>query len=176
MAEEVEDGEEGDGKKKVSGKKLIILIVLPILILGGAGAGAFLTGLLDPLLGIEEPVAEGEAGADGEAAVVEGPAVPGHYFEVDEMLVSLRSTGKRQRILKLKITLELKAAADAPTIEGFIPKIIDNFQVFLRELRVEELEGSQGLYRIKEEMLARVNTAVHPMKIKDVLISDMTVQ
>lgn len=97
-------------------------------------------------------------------------------MEVPEMLVSLRSTGNRQRILKLRINLELQSRSDEETIKAFMPKIVDNFQVFLRELRIEELEGSQGLYRIKEEMLARVNQAASPVTVKDVLIGDMLIQ
>ncbi|MEQ9491134.1 MAG: flagellar basal body-associated FliL family protein [Alphaproteobacteria bacterium] len=170
--EGVEEDEEG-GKKKTGGKKLIIFILLPILILGGAGAGLFFSGMLDSLLGKEEEMTEGgEHGAPGEDVA----AVPGTYLEVPEMLVSLRTSGQKQKILKLRINLELNNPADEAVINSFMPKIVDNFQVFLRELRVEELEGSQGLYRVKEEMLARVNTAVHPVKVKDVLIGDLLIQ
>lgn len=178
MSEEVEDGGEGGeggGKKKVGGKKLILFIVLPIVVLAGAGVGVYMSGLLDPLLGKEEAAeGEGEEGVseNGEPVV----ATPGVYLDVPEMLVSLRSSGRKQQILKLRISLELLNAEDQPVIEAFMPKIVDNFQVFLRELRVEELEGSQGLYRVKEEMLARVNQAAHPVKVRDVLIGDMLIQ
>jgi len=176
MSDEVEgEGEEG-GKKKVGGKKLVLFIVLPILILAGAGVGVYMSGLLDPILGGGE-AHEGEGEMQG-GENAEGPAVatPGFYLEVPEMLVSLRSSGRKQQILKLRISLELAGPEDQPAIEAFMPKIVDNFQVFLRELRVEELEGSQGLYRVKEEMLARVNQAAHPVKVKDVLIGDMLIQ
>jgi len=177
MSEEVENGEgEEGGKKKVGGKKLVLFIVLPILILVGAGAGLYFSGMLDSLLGGEEQL-EGEGDGQGEEHAAEpGVATPGFYLEVPEMLVSLRSSGRKQQILKLRISLELAGPEDQAAIEAFMPKIVDNFQVFLRELRVEELEGSQGLYRIKEEMLARVNQAAHPVKVKDVLIGDMLIQ
>lgn len=177
MSEEVEDGEgEEGGKKKVGGKKLVLFIVLPILILVGAGAGLYFSGILSSLLGSEEQQ-EGEGeGLGGEHAEEPAVATPGVYLEVPEMLVSLRSSGRKQQILKLRISLELAGPEDQASVEAFMPKIVDNFQVFLRELRVEELEGSQGLYRIKEEMLARVNQAAHPVKVKDVLIGDMLIQ
>lgn len=177
MSEEVENGEEGEGgKKKVGGKKLVLFIVLPILILIGAGAGLYFSGILSSLLGTEE-AQEADGGMEG-GEHGGGPAVatPGFYLEVPEMLVSLRSSGRKQQILKLRISLELAGPEDQAAVVAFMPKIVDNFQVFLRELRVEELEGSQGLYRIKEEMLARVNQAAHPVKIKDVLIGDMLIQ
>jgi flagellar protein FliL len=57
-----------------------------------------------------------------------------------------------------------------------LPRIIDNFQVYLRELRVEDLKGSGGMYRLREELLLRVNAAVAPAKINDVLFKEMLVQ
>lgn len=177
MSEEVENGEgEEGGKKKVGGKKLVLFIVLPILILVGAGAGLYFSGMLDSLLGVEEQQDGEGSGQGGETAGGPAVATPGFYLDVPEMLVSLRSSGRKQQILKLRISLELAGPEDQAAIEAFMPKIVDNFQVFLRELRVEELEGSQGLYRIKEEMLARVNQSAHPVKIKDVLIGDMLIQ
>lgn len=175
MADETEDEEGGAPKKKVSGKKLILFIVLPILILAGAGAGVYMSGLLDPLLGLggEEQTAEGEAPPPEEEAV---PAAPGHFLPLDEMTVTLRSTGGKARFLKLQLTLELEQAADEERIQAVMPRIVDNFQVFLRELRVEELEGSQGMYRIREELLKRVNQAASPVKIKEVLFTDMLIQ
>ena len=166
-----DDGEGGGGGGKVSGKKLVLFIILPILILIGVGAGLLLSGMLDPLLGVkEEEVVE-------EAPVEEvGPVEPGIYESMDEMLVTLRGTGSKQKFLKLQLSLELEAEEDRARLQNVMPRIIDNFQVFLRELRLEELEGSQGVYRIKEELIDRVNQAAAPVKIKDVLIKDMLIQ
>jgi len=177
MADDTDDDDEGGApKKKVSGKKLVLFIVLPILILAGAGAGVYMSGLLDPLLGLggEEQTAEEDAAAA--QAEAEAAAAPGHYLPLDEMTVTLRSSGGRARFLKLQLTLELEQAADEARVQAVMPRIIDNFQVFLRELRVEELEGSQGMYRIREELLKRVNQAASPVKIKEVLFTDMLIQ
>ncbi len=175
MSEETDDAEggEGDGdKKKVSGKKLILFVVLPLLVLIGAGVGVYMSGMLDPLLGIEEEKTE-EQKAEAEA---EKAAQPGHFLALDEMTVTLNSSGSRTRFLKLQLTLELEKQADEARIQAVMPRIVDNFQVFLRELRVEELEGSQGIYRIREELLSRVNAAADPVEVKDVLFTDMLIQ
>ena len=63
-----------------------------------------------------------------------------------------------------------------PQLEAVMPRIIDNFQVFLRELRVEDLSGSRGTARIKEELLTRVNVAVAPARVDDVLFKEMLIQ
>lgn len=170
MAEE--DG--GEGKKKTSGKKLILLIVLPILLLAGAGAGVFFSGILDSK---EEAAVEGAAeGEHGEAADGHGTPGVGHYLALAPMNVSLNPGGRRQQYLKMQLTLELAKVEDQPAVEAVMPRIVDNFQVFLRELRVEELQGSEGVYRIREELLARVNKATAPVQVRDVLFQEIVIQ
>ena len=165
MAEQ-EDGEGEGGKKKTSGKKLILFIVLPIVLLAAIGAGVFFSGILGGHE--EEPVAEEEAAPE--------PDLPGHYLALTPMNVSLNPGGRRQQYLKMQITLELAKVEDQPAVEAVMPRIVDNFQVFLRELRVEELQGSEGVYRIREELLARVNQATSPVQVRDVLFQEIVIQ
>ena len=169
-AESDEELEEGGGSKKLSGKRLILLIVLPIVLLGGIGAAAFLTGLADPLLGGEP--ADGEVGEEKEV-VEHGPPV---YFDLPQMLVNLNSTGRKSNFLKIVVSLELPSNDEIDRLEEVMPRVIDNFQVYLRELRVEDLRGSAGLYRLREELLLRVNTAIQPAHVNDVLFKEMLVQ
>jgi flagellar FliL protein len=53
---------------------------------------------------------------------------------------------------------------------------VDSFQVYLRELRVEDLKGSAGMYRLREDLLRRINEAARPVKISDVLFKEMLIQ
>lgn len=168
--EEIVDEEEESGGGGFGGKKLVLFIVLPILLLAGAGAGVYFSGLLDPFLG-GDPAEEEKKEEAAEAA-----DVPGHYIDLEEMLVTLASKGRKQSFLKLRVSLELGDPQDEARVTTVMPRIVDNFQVFLRELRVEELQGSQGVYRVKEELLSRVNAATHPVKVKDVLFREILVQ
>ncbi|WP_420549412.1 flagellar basal body-associated FliL family protein [Curvivirga sp.] len=172
VAEGADGEDEEGGKKRVSGKKLVLFILLPILILIGAGVGLFLSGMLDPLLGGGDEVTE-EAAEDTPVEVAEAPSI---FLPLDEILVTLRSPGSKQKFLKLQVSLEISTIEEQAHIENLKPRIVDSFQVFLRELRLEELEGSQGVYRIKEELLDRVNKAIAPVKAKDVLFNDLIVQ
>jgi flagellar FliL protein len=70
----------------------------------------------------------------------------------------------------------LENDSDEVKIKVLLPRIIDNLQAFLRDLRVEELQGSHGLYRVREELLVRVNAAADPVKVRDVLFQEMLVQ
>jgi len=153
----------------LNGKKLVLFIVLPLLVLGGGAAAAYFGGLLDPLLGATKTAADGEQAA----APAKGPTV---YYELPEMLVNLNSAGKKTNYLKILVSLELENAEAVRDIEAVLPRIIDSFQVYLRELRVEDLRGSAGLYRLREELLLRVNAAVRPVKVNDVLFKEMLVQ
>ena len=183
--EDLDDAEGGEelegGSKKFGGKKKLLMIVLPILLLGGGGAGVFFSGLADSLLGKDKNT---EVAAEhGEEASTGHGDDSGHgsehgtvYFELPQMLVNLSSSGRRTSFLKIVVSLELTSEKDKASLETALPRIIDNFQVYLRELRVEDLRGSAGLYRLREELLFRVNAAVSPARVTDVLFKEMLVQ
>jgi flagellar FliL protein len=150
-----------------NGKKLILFVVLPLLLLGGGGGAAYFLGLLDPMLGMVGQVEQEEPDLDT------GPSV---FYELPEMLVNLNSAGKKANFLKILVSLELDSPESVHEVEAVLPRIVDSFQVYLRELRIDDLRGSAGLYRLREELLLRVNAAVEPVKVKDVLFKEMLVQ
>ena len=89
--------------------------------------------------------------------------------------MNLNTGGRKSTFLKIRISLELQKA-DIPKVESIMPRIVDNFQTYLRELRIDDLKGSAGMYRLREELLIRVSAAAAPTKIKDVLFKEMLVQ
>ncbi len=181
MTDETADADlEADGaKKRVAGKK-VVLFALPVLLLIAGGAGAYFMGLFGGDAPPEEQAAAAANAAGGEGQADEQGVGGGGdevvYFEVPDMLVNLSGPNNRSGFLKLRLQLELEESGDVEKVEAVLPRIIDNFQVYLRELRVEDLQGAQGVYRLKEELLVRVNAAARPTKINDVLISEMLVQ
>lgn len=169
------EGTEGGGQepgRKFGKKKLILFAAIGLVVLLGAGAGVYFSGLLGGA--DEEQAAEGGGKAGG--GLSSDKPVTAHYLDLDEMVITLGGVGRKSSFLKMRLSLELGSAEDEPRIKAIMPRIVDNFQVFLRELRIEELQGSQGLYRVKEELLARVNSASHPTKVRDVLFREMLVQ
>jgi len=166
---ESETDEEGSGAaRRWNGKRIVLLIVLPVLLLAGAGAGAYFTGLFGFLGEPEEVAATEDAPAAEAKAVV--------FYDLPELLVNLNTTGRRTRFLKMKVSLEVANEEDVAKLETVMPRIIDNFQVYLRELRSEDLRGSAGLYRLREELLKRVQVAAAPAKVNDVLFREMLIQ
>jgi len=164
------DGEDGAGPargRRVPGKKLVLFIILPFLLIGAAGGGIYASGLLDSLLGIEEQ--DGELIAEAEL----GPSV---YYEVPEMLVNLNTSGRRVGYLKISVSLEVGSEEDFPKLDAVLPRIVDDFQVYLRELRVEDLNGSAGLQRLREELFMRVSNAAAPTVVRNVLFRELLIQ
>jgi flagellar FliL protein len=161
------DAEEPVRGRRIPGKKLVLFIALPMLLIGLAGAGIYVSGLADSLIGAEEQ--EGEMLA--EEAV--GPSV---YYDLPEMLVNLNISGRRTGYLKISVSLEVGSEEDLQQIETILPRIVDNFQVYLRELRVEDLSGSAEVQRLREDLLMRVSKAAAPTIVKDVLFREMLIQ
>ncbi len=157
------DGAEGAPKKKRSLVKTLVMFVLPaVLVLGGAAYFFLLSG--------------GEETAEGEGAQHAEAAPPPVFLDLPDMLVNLASASGDRAMLKLSVALELPDQETVAKIEPIMPRVTDNFQVFLRELRVEDLSGSAGMFRLKEELVRRVNLAVAPAVVKDVLFKEMLIQ
>jgi flagellar protein FliL len=156
-----------DAPSKPSRKKLLILIAGGLVLLLVSGGVLYVTGVIGKVLGHVEPE---------KTKVAEQAPPPPVFFDLPSMLVNLNTNGRKPAFLKLEVSLELEKAADLPKLQAVMPLVIDNFQVYLRELRVDDLRGSGGIYRLREELLARVNAAVAPIKVKDVLFKQMLVQ
>jgi flagellar FliL protein len=173
-ASETEGEGEGEGQRpKQQGKsKLIIFIAAALLLVVGGTGAAYFTGLLDPLV---EMMSGPEEMADGTRAPT-GPQ-DAVFYDLPELLVNMNTSGGRKAtFLKIRVSLELASAQDVLKVEAVMPRIIDNFQTYLRELRVEDLKGSAGMYRLREELLTRVAAATAPARINDVLFKEMLVQ
>jgi flagellar FliL protein len=160
---DAEPEEESAQPKKKLPLKLVIIAAAALVVVAGGAAGAyfFLSG--------------GKDTADGKAAAP--VARPVAFLELPDVLVNLSNPGSdRPQYLKMKIVLEVPDQALIQQIQPVMPRVMDAFQTYLRELRPTDLEGSAGLYRLKEELTRRVNAAVEPARINAVLFKELLVQ
>ncbi len=164
-SEGVEEAKAGGG-----GRRKLILLAVPVL-LAAIGAGLWFTGVLPRLLGLHHTATPA---ANAEAKAVE--AIKPVYADVPEIITNLDTGGRRQSYVKLKARLELAKAADQTIIAAAMPRILDIFQTYLREMHPDELRGSSGTYRLREEMIARANLAAQPARIVDILFEELLVQ
>ncbi len=165
-----------DTEKRVSSKKLMLFIILPILLILAGGAGLYFSGMLDSVLNKKPAVTEEQSKEAKDKEKAEADAGPGYYYDMPDILVNMNDSGNKSRYLKLSMSLELSSKAQEPKLLAVMPRITDNFQTYLRELRVEDLRGSAGIYRLRQELLARVRTAADPVVIRDVLFREILVQ
>lgn len=163
--------------KKFSAKK-IIMIVLPILLLAGGGAAAYFMGFIGHHPPDCATVKEGDEGFEecqAQTAAADSMA-PGTFIDVPDMIVNLSGTARQPRFLKIRLKVEVETVEDQAKFEVIMPRVVDQFQTYLRELRVEDLRGSSGMYRMKIELLSRVRAAAPDTKVRDVLFQEILIQ
>jgi flagellar FliL protein len=157
------EGEEGAPKK---GKRKLIMIGGGVVVVGLIVAGLFLSGILgggDK----KEDKHDAEAAADIAKPV---------YYELPEFLVNLSTSSNRVSFLKMSVTLELKNQEAVAIVEANKPRILDTFNTYLRELRPQDVQGSAGVYRLRDELISRLNGTVEEGLVKDILFSEIIVQ
>jgi len=142
--------------------KLIIIVVAALALVGGGAVVWFF------MFGHH----------DGEEKHAEAPPPkPPVFVEVPDLLVNLiGAPGERVQYLKVKVVLEVKEEKQVEAIKPNMPRVTDIFQTYLRELRPSDINGSAGLFRLKEELTKRVNAAVAPTPVTAVLFKEIVVQ
>ncbi len=159
---EGEEGKPAPAKRKLS-LKLILMAVGGLLAIGGIGGGAYFFFFSHKT----------EA-----AAAAANQVKPPVFLDMPDVLVNLSNGGgnERTQYLKVKVVLELPDQQLSAQIQPVMPRIMDTFQTYLRELRPTDLDGSAGLYRLKEELTRRVNAAIAPNHINAVLFKEIVIQ
>jgi flagellar FliL protein len=158
---------EGGEHAPKGGKKKLIMIGGGVVLLALLGGGGWFFFLKKPSA---EQIAAIEAAKNAKKPVA--------FVEMKDMMIGISSGGQQERqpIMKVKVVLEIADAKVSDEIKPLLPRVEDAFQVFMRELRPSDLEGSAGMYRLKEELLRRVNITVYPAKIDAVLFKELLVQ
>jgi flagellar FliL protein len=159
-----DQGEQGaETAAPKSRRKLIIIGAAAVVLLAAAGGGWFF-------------FLSGSHDGDKHAAAAPPPKPP-VFVDVPEVLVNLANApGERIQYLKVKVVLEVKDQPQVAQIQPSMPRVTDMFQTYMRELRPSDLNGSVGLFRLKEELTRRVNAAIAPGEINAVLFKEIVIQ
>jgi flagellar FliL protein len=179
LVETGENGESVSGPTKGKRKLLIVIgaAVVAVLIALGVMFSGILGGGGDKDKGYEES-SHATENASGEAGSMDpegGPPKP-VYYELPEFLVNLTAAPGKVSFLKMSVTLELRDQASVAIVEASKPRIIDAFNTYLREVRPTDLAGSAGIFRLRGELMARINRTVEEGLVKDILFSQIIVQ
>ena len=162
IAEAEEDaGEESAAPKKKLPFKMIVMAAAALVVVAGGGTAATFWW-------------KARKAEEAKAAAMVKPVA---FLELPDLVVNLANPGgERAQYLRVKIALEVPDPAMIPQIQPLMPRVLDAFQTYLRELRPSDLEGSAGVYRLKEELTRRVNAAIEPARINAVLFKEFLVQ
>lgn len=150
------------------GTKKLILLAAPLLLVA-VGAGVWFSGLL----GGKPPEQAADAERPGETAARNLQPV---FVPMPDITANLNAPGRRSAFIRLRSQIEVAGAQDAATLQAAMPRLVDLFTTYLREVRPEELRGSAGTHRLREELIARANVAAAPARVTDVLFTEILVQ
>jgi len=176
-ADKKEGEAEGDApkqgfvKKLLGNKKLLIMagggLVLLLVLIGGGSYYFF-------FMGSSAKKAQMAAAGTHDQLPVTPPNIT--FYDVPDIIVNIQSADSTPAYLKLSVSLELDSPEEKAGMVALQPRIVDQFQGYLRELRMDDLKGSAGVVRLKEELLRRINVAAAPYRVRDVLLKQMIVQ
>ncbi len=176
------EGAEGEGgKKKLPLKMIIIASAAAVMLIGGGVGGFLIFGPHAPATAQAHklPVKPKTDSKDGKPdpnapQVQDGPDGVVFYTEPD-IVVNMQTPDGRPTFLKLKLTFELPDHTTADVLDAEGPRLNDVFQTFLRELRPEDLSGSEGTLMLRAELARRVDLVIAPSKVNGVLIEEMLI-
>lgn len=154
--------------KKLLGNKLILFGAIGVIALLAIGGGVYFF----LFSGTPKP-AELAAGAP-EPLPVTPPNIA--FYDMPDLIVNIQGADSAPAYLKLSVSLELDGPEEEAGLKALMPRIVDQFQGYLRELRMDDLKGSAGVVRLKEELLRRINASAAPYRVRDVLLKQMIVQ
>jgi flagellar FliL protein len=148
----------------------IILVVAMLVIVGGSAGGFYFRAMLIPMIW----------GAAGEAEPPPKRVIRPEdfaYCDLPDIMVTLDSRGSSSKhVVKLSVSLELDDRADQPRVQAYIPRVIDVFQVYIRQLSVEDVSGVPKIQQLRKDVLPRINAALEPAHVDDVLFREVLVQ
>lgn len=152
---------------KKSKLPLIIIAVL-VLLLGGGGAFLFLTPMGKSLMGKGEKTEEKKQEKMDIKKVV--------FTNLPEILINLRNPDGRSSFLKATFIVESPSEEIGQKIDKIKPMLVDQFQIFLRELDTDDLKGSAGMSRVRQELISRTNSLLAPDKVSNILYKEFLIQ
>ncbi len=161
MTDEVEsiDGEEEQAEAPPKKSRRMLYLII-----GAVAAVLLLSGTAAYFLFFSAP-------ADSHAIAEVDPV-----FNYDLPTMTMNLNSDKGEFLKISVSLELADKSMVDLVEPRMARVIDAFQVYLRELRRSDLEGSAGIYRLKEELRRRVNLAIYPAEVNGILFREILIQ
>jgi flagellar FliL protein len=152
--------------------KLVLILIGLLGLIASTAAGLYFTGALQKLLG-----QSGDETQTAEKKQKPKPAGPPGFMDLPELLITLDNRGARSHpLLRLIVSLQFPVQDDASHVQVYLPRIIDVFQVYLRNLGVSDVKGAENQQHLRDEMLTRVNGVIAPLQVDTLLFREFVVE
>jgi flagellar FliL protein len=170
-----------DTAAKGRGNKKLLPLLLAVLAVAVLAVGLSYVGVIPAIPGLpglahRDPSAQRAAAGTDKGREGEAAAAPPTFLDMPEIVSNLNAGPRRTSYLKLHVKIELAKADDQVIATTAMPRLLDLFQTYLRDMRPDDLRGSEGTYRLREELIARANIAIAPAHVVNVLFTEMLVQ
>lgn len=169
--DDILDSENENANGKIDKKKILIFL-LPILIVIGLIVSFYSVfsqkiNSADnlPYSIVNKPASDGE---NSEKTLI--------FYDLPEISVQVKNSAGGNDIAKIRLSVEISSIEDIKIVEGVMPQINDAVIAHTIELTSDELSGANGLYRLKDELLYRINLITDPVKVSNVNIKSFEVQ
>ena len=169
MAEENKEQEQEQEEGKGGKKKLILIAVIALLLIGGGGA-AYKFLVLDKKA--EEEKQPNTEQIEKEVKNIENLGI---MFEVGTFVVNLADKDA-DRYLKVTVVLEIENEQVKQEVEKRLPQIKDAITTLLFTKTSKELKTIDGIEKLKEEIIKRVNALLPLGGVKNVYFTDFVIQ
>ena len=144
---------------KLAGKMKYIIIAAVVLVLAGAGTGLYFMGFFTVHKSYETSM--------------QLPGAP-VYYEMKTMTVNLKPSAQRARpFIRLTLQVELQGESAKKAFIDNETKIVDTMQTHLRGVQYEELNGTEGTERLREDLTIIINRIIQPERAITVLYKDI---
>ena len=162
-----------DHDDDTKGKKGLIFAALLVLLLG-IGAGLHFSGMLDSFLKSEEAYTAQAPGTGEAAKVTDSSTIV--YYDLPHIMANLNPGSATPSFIKTTVTVEAPSQEVVNRLQAIQPKVMDIINTYIRELRPSDLKGSAGIYRLRDELMLRVNKALYPDKVNNILFKEILIQ
>lgn len=164
-------------------KKLILFVVLPLLLLIGAGLGALVAGLVP---GVSIPGLTDRFGMAGETMKKEeDPSAPptsrpspvgSTIYVLPEFVVNLQTNRTYPVFLLLSLAVEMRDEGVRPTMAAQEPRIRDAMIIYLSSMTPSDLNGYDGIQRVRDNAWKILHKFVPKGELVNVQIAKLTVK
>lgn len=164
------EADEGASSPKPINRKKMLILILPVVIVIGLSVGMYFA------------ISKDYSNTPSAYSVIQKPKSDDGtenitvFYDLPEITTSLRNSGPDKQSVSLALNVELSRIEDVPSLEIMSPRIKDAILAHIIELTPEELEGANGLYWLKEELLYRLNLVVAPIKISNLNIKQVEIK